>query len=183
MATKNMWEEKADLEAANKKWEEELGWENLDPERYCKELTEKNRDVFTMGANEYKYKYGSDLAHQRANLIDGQALSQGWNTTIVGLYSKLFSIVNQSAFPDTHDTRKRHLRAFVDPRKPTVTDNDILMEMGLSDPDAQSLKQFMRFYKKMKVFGQKVRTKIQEDLSGEYHQYEYQGEFSGVDRW
>ena len=179
---KNMWEKQADEDAYNKAWEEALGWQNLDSERYCKELTERNRDMFTLGQNELKSKYDETIAQRAKSLVDGSTWSQ-LATPIIGIFSGLFSIVNQSAFPDTHDTRKRNLRAFVDPKRPTVTDDDIIKEMGLSEPDAQNLKHFMRFYKRMKLFGQKVRTKTKEDFAGEYHQYEYRGEFAGVDSW
>lgn len=177
---KNVWENKADEEAARKKWEEEIGWQHLDLDRYCKELTEENKEFFTMDAGEYERKYGWEKATRRSSVIDGKPPNR-LTTLLVGIYSGLFSIVNQSAFPSSH-SKFRH-KAFLDPKKPTITDADILEEMGLSDPNAQELVHFMRLYKRMKIFAQKVRTKTQHDLTGEYHQYEYRGEFAGVDSW
>jgi hypothetical protein len=157
--TKNHWEKQAEIEEFNKRWEEGVAV-HLEGDKYCQELTERNREYFS--------EAGSDPSWLAA---------RGANGEFVGIFSPR----NLSCYPENDPFSSTTPEpALIDPKKPFITDDDIMRQMGLGVEDKKELVEFMRMHKRMERFGALLRSQTAEYMQKSYHICEYRGEFGGI---
>lgn len=146
-------EDRDKIDELNRQWEEDLGWKNLDGERYARELTKAQREHFA--------------------LMTGGGWG-GWHT--------LFSPNSTATYPDS-DKRIAFIDPQLPPLTDDMIMDEIMdgCNIGLNEHQRDMLKTFMKNILFAKQFAEIRREKT--DKYSPYHAFRYAGDFENIGRY